>query len=214
MKYIKAFLNRHSMLKKAVLRPYLYAWHVYAVVTTTNKFRKYNRKYFSRYNKEWIENNYIRLPGMNIWFLLEQNHRNIGDLAIGVADKEIFRKLFPDADLHFVYEYLYDKYKKYFRKIIKNDDIIVLIGGGSIGNYQSHEYLREDIISRFRENTVISMPQTMCFSDDKAGRRELRKAIRSYSSNRKLYLMAREKYTYNEMKKFFRIQRWCYHQMQ
>ena len=203
MKYIKAFLNRHSMLKKAVLRPYLYAWHVYAVVTTTNKFRKYNRKYFSRYNKEWIENNYIRLPGMNIWFLLEQNHRNIGDLAIGVADKEIFRKLFPDADLHFVYEYLYDKYKKYFRKIIKNDDIIVLIGGGSIGNYQSHEYLREDIISRFRENTVISMPQTMCFSDDKAGRRELRKAIRSYSSNRKLYLMAREKYTYNEMKKFF-----------
>ena len=137
MKYIKAFLNRHSMLKKAVLRPYLYAWHVYAVVTTTNKFRKYNRKYFSRYNKEWIENNYIRLPGMNIWFLLEQNHRNIGDLAIGVADKEIFRKLFPDADLHFVYEYLYDKYKKYFRKIIKNDDIIVLIGGGSIGQNQT-----------------------------------------------------------------------------
>lgn len=203
MNYIKSFLNQHPLLKKIVLRPYLYAWHVYAVMITTNKFRKYNKKYFSKYDKKWIQNNYVGLPGMNIWFLLEQNHSNIGDLAIGVADKEIFQNLFPNANFHFVYEYLYDKNKKHFRKVIKRDDIIVLIGGGSIGNYQSHEHLREDIISKFRDNTVISMPQTMCFSEDKAGRRDLRKAVRAYSSNHNLYLMAREKYTYNEMKKFF-----------
>lgn len=203
MRHIKAFINRHPILKRLVIRPYLFAWYIYAVAVTKNRFWKYNRKYFSEYSKKRVKAKYAELPGVNIWFLLEQNHRNIGDLAIGVANKEIFERLFPYANFHFVYEHLYDKYKKHFQKVIGKDDIIVLTGGGSIGNYQSHEYLREDIIFRFRNNTVISMPQTMCFRDDKRGRRDLKKAINSYSSNRNLYLMAREKYTYDEMKKVF-----------
>ena len=36
-----------------------------------------------------------REKGVNFWFLLEQGHNNIGDIAIGIAERRFFEKYYP-----------------------------------------------------------------------------------------------------------------------
>lgn len=203
IKKIKHFIRYNKFFNFLIFKPYIAIWSIFDILRFKIRIFKYHKKYFGKYNFQWIKDHYKHEDGINIWFLLEQSHRNIGDLAIGVADQEYFEKLFPSYHKHYVYEYLYSKNKKIFEKLVQENDIIVLTGGGSIGNYESHEVAREDIISRFKNNIIISMPQTMCFPNDKKGRENYSKAIEIYKTNKNLILFAREKHSYDDMKKAF-----------
>lgn len=143
-------------------------------------------------------------PGVNFWFLLEQGHNNIGDIGIGIGEKSFFETYFPDIPKHFVYESVFSRYKREICGQIHLGDVIVLRGGGSIGNTIIHEKHREWIIKKFKRNLVVSMPQTMCFPDTPKGKKERLRASRIYSGNTNLLLLAREKKSYIDMKVFFR----------
>lgn len=140
-----------------------------------------------------------RADGVNFWFLLEQGHNNIGDIAIGLAEEKFFDENFRDYAKHYVYEEVYNRYKKEFANAISPKDVIVLRGGGSIGNTYRHEQLREEIITDFHDNLIISMPQTMSFPDGKAGKKGLKKAQKAYGKCKRLLLVAREERTYKDM---------------
>lgn len=152
---------------------------------------------------EYCLRNIKHMPGVNFWFLLEQGHNNIGDIAIGIAEKRFFESHYPNASMHFIYEAVYSRYKHKIARQIRPGDVIILRGGGSIGNTVQHEKHREEIIGKYLNNLIVSMPQTMCFPDTVHGNKEKKRAATVYKSNKNLLLIAREEKSYRDMKEAF-----------
>lgn len=88
--------------------------------------------------------------------------------------------------------------------MINADDIIMLHGGGNMGDeYIQEEELRRLVISTFKEQKVISFPQTIYFKDTEYGQREFEKTKQIYRSHPNLTVIAREKISYRIMKEAF-----------
>lgn len=137
-----------------------------------------------------------------IIYLLTPAHGNMGDQAIAFATNKFLKDKFKDYKvLEFAREDIY-KYGKSIEKITNKDDIILLHGGGNMGNlYMNEENPRRLIISKFKYNKIVSMPQTMSFTSDESGKRELQKTRAIYNKHRDLTLIAREKHSYDMMKR-------------
>lgn len=120
-----------------------------------------------------------------------------------MCGEAFFEQYFPQIPKHFIYEQVFEKYKNVIARQIHPDDIIVLRGGGSIGNTIQHEKHREEIIHKFKENMIVSMPQTRCFPDTKKGTCKKSRAANVYESNKNLLLIAREEKSFQDMKSTF-----------
>jgi len=140
----------------------------------------------------------------NIFMFLCPDYGNIGDLAIEYAQKEFIKNNYPDYNIIEIpvaktYDYI-NTVKKY----IKKSDIITLIGGGSLGDmYPKADFMRLFIIKSFKNNKVISFPQTINFSNSKYGKRRLKKNLKVINSHPNIVLFAREQVSYELMKKYF-----------
>lgn len=193
---IKKICDTSPILRKMILQPYM-------MHCEKRNVRHRDEKDYCLNDREYCLKGTRRKTGMNFWFLLEQGHNNIGDIAIGVAERAFFERFYPQIPMHFIYEQVFFRYRKEISSQIKPQDVIVLRGGGSIGNTIMHEKHREEIIRQFRNNLIISMPQTMCFPDTKKGSLEKRRAARIYESNPRLLLIAREEQSYADMLQTF-----------
>lgn len=139
-----------------------------------------------------------------IVYTLSPEHGNLGDQAIAYASLKFLKDTFSDYEIIELERDEIFKYYKPIKKILRSDDIIVLHGGGNLGNlYIQEENARRFIIKNFKENKILSMTQTISFSDDEEGRRELETTKRIYNANSNLTLLAREDKSYNTMKKVF-----------
>lgn len=131
-------------------------------------------------------------------------HDNLGDHAIAYASIQFLKDKFPEyeiVEVNFVDTY---KYGKSFESIINKDDYVCIIGGGNMGNqYMTDENIRRHMISHFKNTTVISLPQTIYFTDDKDGKLEFEKTQKIYNENKNLIVIGREDKSYNIMKKSF-----------
>lgn len=195
-KTIKNLCTQSELLKRTILAPY-------AMHCEKRRVRRETRKNYRLDAPSVCLQGVQRQPGINFWFLLEQGHNNIGDIAIGVAERRFFERYFPEVPKHFIYEPVFEKYPKTIAKQIQPGDVIVLRGGGSIGNTVMHEKHREEIIRGFKENLIVSMPQTMCFPETKKGAKEKARASKIYGSNQNLLLIAREEKSFRDMKAAF-----------
>lgn len=74
-----------------------------------------------------------------------------------------------------------------------------------MGNhYIEEENARRHIIQKFKNNKIISFTQTMYFSNDEEGQRELNQSIDIYSQHKDLTIIARENKSYDMMKKYLK----------
>lgn len=79
------------------------------------------------------------------------------------------------------------------RKLIAEGDIIILHSGGNLGDRgMLSEKARRLLISSFPENRIISLPQTIYFSDSENGRRERNLSSDIYSRHEHLTVMGRD----------------------
>ena len=105
---------------------------------------------------------------------LSFEYANVGDIAIFIAQEKMLRKFFPD---HLIIEIPMIDYYKYIdelKEIVNDNDLITLIGGGSMGSiYVAAEERRRHLIEAFPNNRIISFPQTVDFaySKEKEGKR-------------------------------------------
>lgn len=137
---------------------------------------------------------------MKIILMGTPHHANIGDLAIAYAEEEMIRELFPNKKLYIMQEEKLDVCAKRVKSYIKNDDIILLHGGGNIGDtYVTPEKGRREVISSYPNNKIIIFPQTAYFESDE----ELNISKKIYNAHNNLIIMAREKRSYEFMKKHF-----------
>lgn len=132
------------------------------------------------------------------------HHGNLGDNAIAVAEETILQDNFSQYSIYQIPEkYLYtciDRAKKYINK----EDIILLHGGGNIGDtYLVPEEGRRKVVKLFPDNKIIVFPQTAYFENDENGRKQLEISKEVYNNHKNLIIMAREEKSYKFMKEHF-----------
>lgn len=154
-----------------------------------------------------IDNKYLFTNYSNdnsIYLVGTPEHNNLGDHAIAFAELKYLKDNFPKYNIIEIPE---DKVYYCFyslKRKIKKSDIIILHGGGNIGNqYQVYEDLRRTVIKTFPKNKLIVFPQTIYFSNDDSGSKQLEISKRIYQRHKDLTIIARDKLSYNIMKKHF-----------
>jgi pyruvyl transferase EpsI len=134
------------------------------------------------------------------------NHDNIGDSAIALASRHFIRKNFSNPYFEITNQQYVDNLEFLVNSIRKND-IIILAGGGNMGNkYLQEENVRRSVILNFPYNKIVSFPQTIYFTNDQKGEHEfcLSKAI--YNKHNKLVLFARDNTSFQIMKQNFKVE--------
>ncbi|WP_413505476.1 polysaccharide pyruvyl transferase family protein [Photobacterium phosphoreum] len=88
-------------------------------------------------------------------------HHNIGDLLIYLGTENFFK----ENDINVVGRYsLYDADIILNTNIVKPNDVLVFHGGGNFGDiYLVCQKLRENLISRFPNNKIVILPQSIYF---------------------------------------------------
>lgn len=136
------------------------------------------------------------------------HHDNLGDVAIGYAEKNFLKENFSNYELIcYSEEDLINNMSKIEmeKNNINENDIIFLHGGGNFGNqYLKIEESRRQIIKMFPNNSIIMFPQTIYFTDDEKGRKELEISKKIYSEHKKLIITPRDKKSLEIIKEEFR----------
>lgn len=138
-------------------------------------------------------------------FLLDAaSYNNLGDQAITYATSLFLRDLFGEDCYFEVSEKDLLRNLKYLKKVIRTEDILCLNGGGNMGNlYPRYEALRRKVIKAFPDNKIIIFPQTFDYESDSYGKRELERSSIVYNKHESLVVCAREKKSFELMKKLY-----------
>ena len=131
-------------------------------------------------------------------------YNNLGDHAIAYAESRFFKNELPEYETVEITETAFQVHRRQIRQTLRPGDIVVLPGGGNLGNqYPDQEAIRRWVIRHCRKNRVIIFPQTMYFTPDEAGKREAEKTAAIYNAHPDLVLFAREKVSFAAMKQLF-----------
>lgn len=122
--------------------------------------------------------------------------KNIGDHAQAVAIQAWLSKHFPSLD---VIELDKDQSRYLLpaiKKLVTPEDIVFLHSGGNLGDRGIwSERIRRRLIKTLKGNKVISLPQTIFFSDTDHGRRQQEITKRIYQSHPDLVVFGRDPYS-------------------
>lgn len=158
--------------------------------------------YSKKFSKK-IESN-RKKNGYCIVFIATPAHGNLGDQAIVYAQERFFidrglgRNIVEVSSPDYLNNFLEIK------KHIRNNDLIVIDGGGSMGTlWLNEEHKMQHIIKHFPDNRIFIFPQTIFYSDDAYGKAELHQSTEVYSAHTKLCICAREKASFDMMKKIY-----------
>lgn len=125
-------------------------------------------------------------------------HGNLGDHAIAYEELNFLNTYFSSYHIYEILMPMYHTQKKWLKEIIKPFDIIFISGGGWMGNLWLHnEIIIREIIDGYQNNQIVIFPQTLFYTDDEDGRRELETTKRIFSKHRNLTFLVRENKSYN-----------------
>ena len=131
-------------------------------------------------------------------------HGNIGDQAILIAEEKFLKDNFSQYKVIEIETNIVNKYISLLRKLIKENNLIFVHGGGFLGSlWLNEEEMFRKILNNFPQNNIIVFPQTVYFENTKNGNKILKDSLKIYSSHKHLTICLREKYSYEFMKKEF-----------
>jgi len=143
-------------------------------------------------------------PTKKILLIGTSEHENIGDAAISVGELNFLKKYFNDRIVIEISTYEYSDKESFIKSIITDDDIIILQGGGNLGNkFLLEENLRRNVIKTFKNNKIIILPQTIHFETSESGIAELEKSKLIYNNHNNLKLLLRGNKSLEFAKKHF-----------
>ena len=166
--------------------------------------RFYEKNFYFKESYNKLREKIDKSKKHRIWFIGSAHYDNIGDLAISEATVKFISKNFPNYDIIEIRLCDYFKYVKAIKKLIKNEDVIVLQGGGNMGfAYFDAELNRRMVINSFRNNRIIVFPSTIDYGNSLRDKLEFKKSIKIYNKHKDLIICAREMKSYNLMKKIY-----------
>ena len=152
----------------------------------------------------------IKSDAKKIFLLGTPRHGNLGDHAIALGEIKILREYFPEHEIVDIPQnYLLGAFGELLwglgaEKFIRDGDVICYTGGGNLGNlWLDDEYARRLVIAKFPQNKIVIFPQSIYFTDDDAGRRELAISQKIYNAHKDLHLMTRDEVSFDFAQKFF-----------
>lgn len=135
----------------------------------------------------------IKKSRNNIFILNTPEHGNLGDHAITLATQKFIRDNYPYLNIIEVTAMQYEKTKNVLKHKIIKDNIIIINGGGYLGNLWPHEDRRvRDIIDNYSNNNILIFPQTITISNEK----QVLDLKECYSKHKHLYIALREENSY------------------
>lgn len=95
---------------------------------------------------------------------------------------------------------------KSLKRVVGPEDVIILQGGGNLGNrYDCEEIFRRKVVRAFRNNRIIILPQTVCYTDDEEGRQEREADRKVFDKCRDLIIFARDRHSESLLRKYFSV---------
>ena len=174
------------MIKKFLRTKLPSLWKIYKINTSNEEIKNISKE------------------DKKVFIFLAADYPNLGDIAITYAQKEFLKECYPQYK---IIEVPADKtitLLKFVKKITNKNDIITTVGGGNMGNiYEYYEDLRRTVINNFKDNYIISFPQTIDFSNDAQGKKSLNKTIKTIKKHKNILIYAREEKSYKKMKELF-----------
>ena len=142
----------------------------------------------------------MKKKSVRCFYLDAATYNNLGDQAIALSMELFLDDLFGQDNVFVINETEAISYLKSLKKEIKKDDVIVLSGGGNMGDlYPRYESIRRLIIKSFPNNRIVIFPQTVDYGKDKYGRKECIRAKKIYQKHDDLWICAREEKSYKEL---------------
>lgn len=122
------------------------------------------------------------------------NHSNRGDIAISLAQKDFINASFPKHELIEVPTQLCEYHASKIAKLIKDEDMIFICGGGWFGSLWRHNQVAAmSVLKRCPNNKIIVFPQTIYYTNDKNGNRELKSDTSFFRKLEEIYFCVRDK---------------------
>jgi pyruvyl transferase EpsI len=118
---------------------------------------------------------------------------NVGDHAQVVAIREWLKRHAPDVSVVEVDKGQAKSLLPALRWLVQDGDLLLLHSGGNLGDRSMwSEGARRLLIQAFPRNQMVSLPQTIYFSDSPTGRRERERTREIYGSHERLTVIARD----------------------
>ena len=112
------------------------------------------------------------------------DHSNLGDHQIAESICEFLHDIAPDMAIQEVSLTGYAAQKENLKKLIRKNDVLILLGGGFFGNlWPRGDVLRRDVFATWPGNPKIMFPQSVCFTEDEEGQRLLEECRTVYGDD-------------------------------
>lgn len=162
-----------------------------------------NIKYFNNQTKYNVPKNSD--GNIRCFYMDAASYNNLGDQAIALSMELFLKDVFGDNNVYVINETEIISYLDSLKKQIKSTDVIALSGGGNMGDlYPRYEAIRRLIIKNFPDNKIVIFPQTIDYTEDLYGKRELEKSKSIYSRHKNLWVCAREEKSYQRMRELYK----------
>jgi len=138
-----------------------------------------------------------------VYLVLTPEHGNLGDHAIAEAEIEILHNNgIPYIEITGT-QLAQWRNKKCLH--VMNGRPILINGGGNIGSlWPGVETLMEELVSSNPWSAIVILPNTAFFHADEIGNEILEKSISVYNAHKRLKIFAREKASYDMMRRIYK----------
>lgn len=123
-------------------------------------------------------------------------HGNLGDHAIAIAEKMFLGTIFQqihEIEMPF-YRMCHNRIKKYIRP----QDIIIISGGGWMGNqWPEDDRVIRDIVTAYPDNRIVIFPQTIFYEECDQKEEQISEAKQVYSRAENTVMCLRDKQSYD-----------------
>lgn len=127
------------------------------------------------------------------YLLLTADYLNYGDHAIAWAEEEYLKNYFPEFELVEIAYSFYDFWPEKFEKAVRQDDLLLITGGGFMGGLWPYsQQLINSIVEKFPNNKIIIFPQSIYFPEKKSDNEIYSKIREIFLDHTKLWLFVRE----------------------
>ena len=145
-----------------------------------------------------------KLKNKKIFLFGTPMHGNLGDHAIAIQEQYFFEDFFPDYEYFEILMPMYHTQKKIIKNAVTPEDLVVISGGGWMGNLWIHnECVIREIVQNYPNNKIIILPQTVYYTSDELGEKEYRITNEILKKHSNLHIFVRERKSYNFIKQKF-----------
>lgn len=124
-------------------------------------------------------------------------HGNLGDHAIAIAEEHFIKDVLPEWRYIEIEMPFYKTCKKAIKKLVRPEDLMIVSGGGWMGNQWFHnELVIREIVQTYRRNAVMIFPQTIYYEPSENTEKQMADAREIYSGHPNLLMALRDKKSY------------------